>query len=475
VNRQETAARGLGVGAMLASLSLVASYVALGVTSIAAARIVGAGATGVVALSNQIVLITLFVAGIGLRTSLAAMVGGGHWSVRGAVAHVLPTALTLGVIGGAAGLGLFSVLEDSALDGFTWPMAAALMASLPTALLWWIVPALALGRERYEAYALLTISAPLAVMILSPVGALIDQTAGAVFGLAGGYVAGGSACATWALLLARRPESRQGKRHGLPHAISIGLRSWVNDLFQIVNLRPDLFILNAYATTAATGIYSVSLSITSAGFILSQSLATVVLPRSAALQGLDRAESRPVSERAAASAVRHSVLVSIAAVVALATILLLVPLLWGGEFDRAIKYGLILLPGVGLLGVGRVMVAAFTGRGHPHFALAVGLLSFPATLVAYLLVIPEHGTTGAAVVSSISYVSAALLAAALFFRTVDASVREVLVPTKADIRDYLQFARRLRRTRLKRTAEPRPSKGSESDPAAVSIERTPLR
>ena len=47
------------------------------------------------------------------------------------------------------------------------------------------------------------------------------------------------------------------------------MRSWVNDLFQIVNLRPDLFILNAYSTTAATGIYSVSVSITSAGFILS--------------------------------------------------------------------------------------------------------------------------------------------------------------------------------------------------------------
>jgi O-antigen/teichoic acid export membrane protein len=460
---------------MLASLSLVASYVALGVTSIAAARIVGAGATGVVALSNQIVLITLFVAGIGLRTSLATMVGGSRWSVRGAVAHVLPLAVGLGLVGGVAGLGLFSVLEDSALDGFTWPMAAALMASLPTALLWWIVPALALGRQRYEAYALLTISAPVAVMILSPVGALIDQTAGAVYGLAAGYVAGGSVCAAWAWLLARRPESGQGEHRGLPHAVWIGLRSWVNDLFQIVNLRPDLFILNAYATTAATGIYSVSLSITSAGFIISQSLATAVLPRSAALRDLDPADSRLVSERAAVSAVRHAVLVSIGAVIALATILLLVPLVWGGEFKRAIEYGLILLPGVGLLGVGRVMVAAFTGRGHPHFALAVGLLSFPATLVAYLLVIPEHGTTGAAIVSSISYVTAALLAALLFFRTVDTSVREVLVPTRADIRDYRRFAGRLRKTRLERRAESQSSRSPESDPAAASVGESHLQ
>jgi O-antigen/teichoic acid export membrane protein len=445
VDQERTAPRALGVGAVLASLSLAASYAALGINSIAAARIVGPDATGLVALSNQIVLITVFVAGIGLRTSLAAMVGAGHWSIRGAVRRVLPATLALGLVGGAAGLGLYFVLEDSALNGFSLSMAAVLMASLPAALLWWIVPALALGRERYEAYALLTISAPAAVMVFSPIGAIVDQGAGAVYGLGAGYIVGGSACAIWALRLASRPESALGEDEGLPQAISTGLRSWVNDLFQIVNLRPDLFILNAYATTAATGIYSVALAITSAGFILSQSLATVVLPRSAALHRLDVAGSSPlIGERAAASAVRHAVLVSLAAVAALAGLLLLVPLVWGSGFERTTYYGLILLPGVGLLGVGRVMVAAFTGRGHPHYALAVGRLSFPATLLAYLLVIPDSGTTGAAIVSSISYSMAALLAAALFFRSVHIPVREVLLPTRGDIRDYERFAKRLR-------------------------------
>lgn len=58
--------------------------------------------------------------------------------------------------------------------------------------------------------------------------------------------------------------------------------------------------------------------------------------------------------------------------------------------------------------------------------------------------IPDFGTTGAAVVTSLSYATAALLAAVLFFRTVHASRREVLVPTREDIRDYERFARRLR-------------------------------
>jgi hypothetical protein len=139
--------RDLGTGALLASASLAISYVAIGITSIAAARIVGANDTGVVALSNQIVLITVFVAGIGLRTSVAAMVGAGQWSVRGAVHRIVPAAFALGLVGGIGGY-LYLLLQDSALRGFSHSMAIALMICLPFALLWWMIAAVAVGRER---------------------------------------------------------------------------------------------------------------------------------------------------------------------------------------------------------------------------------------------------------------------------------------------------------------------------------------
>jgi O-antigen/teichoic acid export membrane protein len=429
---------------MLASLALAASYLALGLNSIAISRIVGAEGTGLVALSNQMVLIAVFVAGIGLRTSVAALVGSGRWSVRGAARGAITAAVGLGLLGAAAGIALYFPLRDNALDGFTLPMIAALMAALPAALLWWIVPALALARERYEIYALLTIAAPAGVLLLSPLLAALDGKAGAVYGLGGGYLIGGLLCAGWALRFAARPEAAEGPNRSLRDAFSLGSRSWVNDMFQVVNLRPDLFILNAYVSTAATGVYAVALSITSAGFILSQSLATVVLPRSAALEVADPERTPLIGERAAASAVRHGVLVSLVATAGLGLFLFAVPLIWGDAFEDTIRYGLIMLPGVALLGVGRIMVASFTGRGHPHYALAVGMLSFPATLIAYLLVIPDGGTTGAAIVTSVSYVLAAGLAALLFFRTVGVGKREVLIPTRSDVRDYERFAARLR-------------------------------
>jgi O-antigen/teichoic acid export membrane protein len=142
------------------------------------------------------------------------------------------------------------------------------------------------------------------------------------------------------------------------------------------------------------------------------------------------------------TAVRHSVVVSAAAAVAVVPILAIAPIVWGPDFDRTLVLGLILLPGVALLGVGRVMVAAFTGEGAATDALFVGLVSFPLTFVAFLLVIPDHGSTGAAVVSCCSYIAASLLAAYLFLRAPGHSARSALVPTARDLRDYVRLARR---------------------------------
>jgi hypothetical protein len=59
-------------------------------------------------------------------------------------------------------------------------------------------------------------------------------------------------------------------------------------------------------------------------------------------------------------------------------------------------------------------------------------------------VIPDHGSTGAAIVSCCSYVAVSLLSAVLFFRTSHASFREALLPHRGDLHSYLDVARKLR-------------------------------
>jgi O-antigen/teichoic acid export membrane protein len=429
--------------AFLASLALAGSFAALGLNSISISRIEGADGAGLIALSTQFIFLATFVAGGGLRTSVTYRVGAGLWSPRSAVRGALIASLCLGVAGAAVGMGIYELLRDSALKDFNLAMAASLMGALPFALAWWIVPAIPLARERYESYALLTVSGPTCVLLICPVLAIAAGRTGAVIGFAAGWVLGGLIAAIWAVGHARRPEARHGPEQSVREAGGFGARAWVNDLFPLINLRPDLFILTAYYGAADTGVYAVTVSITSLVWIVSQPLASVVLPRNAMVTAAaDPGLSPVIPATSQSTAVRHSVLISAAAAVAVVPILAIAPLVWGPGFGRTLTLGLILLPGVVLLGVGRVMVAAFTGEGAANEALFVGLVSFPLTFVAFLFVIPDHGSTGAAIVSCCSYVVASLLAAYLFLRTPGTSIRGSLVPRADDLRDYVKLARR---------------------------------
>jgi O-antigen/teichoic acid export membrane protein len=434
--------RKFGSSAFLASLALAGSFAALGLNSISISRIEGADGAGLIALSTQFIFLATFVAGGGLRTSVTYRVGAGLWSPRSAMRGSLVAALFLGLLGAAVGMGLYALLKDSALKDFNLAMAASLMAALPFALAWWIVPAVPLARERYESYALLTVTGPACVLLLCPALALLDGRTGGVIGFALGWVLGGTITVLWGLSSARRPEAAVGPEHSVREAGGFGARAWVNDLFQLINLRPDLFILTAYYGASDTGVYAVTVSITSLVWIVSQPLASVVLPRNAMVTAAADPGLTPVIPTASqGTAVRHSVLVSAAGAIAVVPILAIAPLVWGPGFGRTLELGLILLPGVALLGVGRVMVAAFTGEGAANQALLVGLVSFPLTFVAFLLVIPDHGSTGAAIVSCCSYVVSSLLAAFLFLRAPGHSARSSLLPNAADLRDYVRLAR----------------------------------
>ena len=150
-------------------------------------------------------------------------------------------------------MGIYELLRHSALADFNLAMAASLMGALPFALIWWIVPSIPLAQERYETYAMLTVTGPVCVLLLCPALALVAGETGAVIGFAAGYMAGGVIVAAWAARDARRPESAHGPEHGVREAGGFGARAWVNDLFQLINVRPDLFILSAYYDVSDTG------------------------------------------------------------------------------------------------------------------------------------------------------------------------------------------------------------------------------
>ncbi len=112
------------------------------------------------------------------------------------------------------------------------------------------------------------------------------------------------------------------------------------------------------------------------------------------------------------------------------------PLLYGDKFDETTTLGFVLLPGVLLLGIGKILSSAIAGRGHPRYTLYVGLITVSLTLALYISLIPPFGEWGAAIGSSISYGLTAVLALGFFRHLTRISLRDGLVPTSADLADY---------------------------------------
>jgi O-antigen/teichoic acid export membrane protein len=157
---------------------------------------------------------------------------------------------------------------------------------------------------------------------------------------------------------------------------------------------------------------------------------------------------------------RHAVLVVAAATVVLALVLvLLVVPVYGPGFEPAVALGLILLPGVALLGIAGPLAASVVGRGRPGLALAITLATTPLTIALYATLIPALDATGAALASTISYATTFVLWVIVYGRVTGMPVLPALMPTRSELADYRALwpviAARARGLRRARPAEPR--------------------
>jgi O-antigen/teichoic acid export membrane protein len=89
------------------------------------------------------------------------------------------------------------------------------------------------------------------------------------------------------------------------------------------------------------------------------------------------------------------------------------------------------------------LVGAYvSGIGHPGDATKANVVNLLVNVAVNLLLIPVFGIAGAALASSVSYTSAAVVLAVLWKRRSGLSVRELLVPTISDARAVADAARR---------------------------------
>lgn len=434
--------RHLGGGVLAATVSQVVTLGAAAVASILLARALGADGLGAFALAANLAAVLMLVVGLGVKQAILVEVAAGRWPIRLAGSDLVSLLCVLGALGAALTFGAYELLDESALEPLPGGAVPVLAAAVVFGLAWQWSWCLVLAGERYEMYAAVFAAPAIVTLLVSPLLAVAFGVEEAIVGIAAGFAVGAVVGAWLAASLGARlraPDARAERPRRLRSVLSFGVQSWGSEVLRYSNMRLDLFFVAAYASAADVGKYSVAVTVAGIGLILPSSLSTAVMPRTAKLTGASArgeiaADDADLSD---ARACRHTVLMLLPTGLLVALLLVVgVPIFYGSEFDETIELGLILMPGVLLLGVSQVMTSIVQGRGRPDYAFYVVLATAPPTVLAYVLVIPDAGATGAAVVSLCSYAATAVVAYVFFRRATGIRLAQALIPKREDLRAY---------------------------------------
>ena len=209
-----------------------------------------------------------------------------------------------------------------------------------------------------------------------------------------------------ATLLAARLERPVIRARTVRQVWSFGLRSWVGTLSNAMSGRLDQVLLVGMASSAQLGRYAVAVSAANVTIPIGQGAASAVLPH--LRRGGLRSWAELVRAVLTVGATATGVSLAVAAVAPL-----LLPLLFGEGFRGALVPLLLLLPGQVAGAMAEVLRADLSSRGHPGQASLCQGIAAAVTVVLIVPAVHRHDIAGAAVVTTIAYVSMFISAAVL--------------------------------------------------------------
>jgi O-antigen/teichoic acid export membrane protein len=211
----------------------------------------------------------------------------------------------------------------------------------------------------------------------------------------------------------------------------------IGNLTQFFNYRLDAFIVSFFLGTAAVGLYGYSKMFGETVWLLSTSMAAVLLPTMAG----QHEKSKEIAVKAAVATFGVSVIAGLAAFAVGPTFIVL---LLGKAFEGSVEPFLILLPGVVIFSITNVLATYITAIGRPGQNAAIAFISFLFTFIFDILFIPRYGISGAALASGISYTVSSTLTVIVFWKVSGITASECVVIVKSMSTDFRSIVNRMK-------------------------------
>ncbi len=314
-----------------------------------------------------------------------------------------------------------------------WVLAAV---SIPVTFLDWTTHNQLLGKLRFGYYNALIVAQGalyfivvvllLRVLDLGVSGVLVSSIAGSLLVIGG--------CLRVILREVRPRVDAQLFRQ----MFAYGRKSQFGSIFQYLNSRFDVLILQFFVPLAAIGYYVVAQILAELVMVLTRSFQSSIM----SLVTRDADDPGSQAETTAVSLRHHGLLcaVGIAANAVFSPLLIVVA--YGQGFHRALLPFFIILPGIWFLASGLLVANDLNGRNRPGLASQLSGLAVGVTIVLDLALIPSFGVTGAAVASLIAYVIFGVASFVAESRVAQLPIAKML-PTRADLAVYPAAARKL--------------------------------
>jgi O-antigen/teichoic acid export membrane protein len=314
-----------------------------------------------------------------------------------------------------------------------WVVAAFV---IPATFLDWTTHNQLLGKLRFGLYNALIVSSKVAYLVLVVVllrvvslgvsGVLVATIASSLVVVAGSL---GSIVPGAALRINRDLFRRM---------LEYGRKAQIGAIFQFMNARFDVLILQFFVPLASVGYYVVAQFLAELVMLLTRSFQSSVT----SLVARDAHDVERQSATTAMSLRHHGLLSAGGIAVNVVVAPLLVVFGYGHAYEKAIIPFFIILPGIWFLGAGLLIGNDLSGRNRPGLASSLSGAAVAVTIVLDLALIPFFGVIGAAVASLVAYVVFGVASLAAESRVAGLHWRS-LMPTLADAAAYPLAARRL--------------------------------
>lgn len=376
-----------GVVSRLTSVNVVVLLAAV-ITGPITARVLGADGRGELAAIISVITIAPWLLDLGLGQWVARerARGASRSDILGAA---LPLALGCSLIGVALAIPLSELLGRGRSVVTTFVLIGMLL--MPISVVLHVLVGLAVGEERWRLYSASRVVGSVlpvvAIVVLAIAGWLTVASAAASY-LVGALLGG--------LLLVQRVRGVRRlsfDRRRMRVAAGFGAKSWLSQLGGVASNRLDQVLMAGLVSSRQLGLYAVAVTIASITHGLIIAVSAALFPRVAAGGG-----------ELAARGCRVTVAIVGAAGTALAAVSpVLVPFVFGAEFEDAVPMVVILLAASIPLAASVVLATALVAVDEPGAAMRAELIGLAVTIPALIAFVPGAGGLGAAVISLIAY------------------------------------------------------------------------